>query len=317
MIYALLGIIIVQTNDIKSAKLIIRVFLTISIITAITTYIGCRIYPGASRALAVTNVEDMEYYNIYTSMNIGGFSFIYSIVFLVPLLIVLMKNQSYFKNSKLVFLMSLCSLIVIGLAVFSSEYTLAVLLFLFSLSLLFFTRRLSAVKLLTLTILSVSLFLLFKPIFGEMLVGFSANLTSENISSRLFDIGVSVQGEEIIDNNSAMNIRMEKYMKSFNSFVSNPFGTWFFKKPEVGGHSFILDNMARYGIFAIFLFILMIRQIYRLYLLKFRQKSYYGYGLIMLFMFIVLSVVNPGLFFVQLTFVMPLFFFLLTHKKIN
>ena len=317
MIYALLGVIIVQTNDVKSAKVIVRVFIILSIITSITTYIGCQIYPGASRALAVTNVEDMEYYEIYTRMNIGGFSFIYSIIFLVPLLIVLMKNYSYFPNSKFLFLISLCCVMIIGLAVFSSEYTMAVLLYSLSLSLIFFARKLSLRKLLILIFMSMSIFLLFKPVFGEILVGLSENVTSENISSRLFDIGISVQGEEIINNNSDVNIRMEKYMKSFNSFIANPFGTWFFRPTEAGGHSFILDNMARFGIFAIFLFVIMLRQIYRLYLLRYKTKSYYGYGLIIFFMFIVLSAVNPGLFYIQLTFITPLFFFLLMNNRIN
>ena len=47
-------------------------------ITGITTYYGCQIFPSASRDIAAQLIsEDPEQYAMYMSYNIGSFSFLY------------------------------------------------------------------------------------------------------------------------------------------------------------------------------------------------------------------------------------------------
>lgn len=315
-IYTLLAYVLIKNKDYKNSVRILVVYLVITFLTAFTTYRGCLSFPEASRALAVTDVANTDYYLLYAGLNIGGFAFIYSLVLITPLSVVLIKNNYLFRKRSLILSISVFSIILIGLTLVAAEYTTALLLYFLSLCLLLLNKHLSAKKLILSGAICASVFFLAKPIISQTLIFVSENTESHSVSTRLLDLGMVIKGHDTESKDSDLDGRKNKYTKSLNSFQSNPIGSWGIYKEEIGGHSYLFDNMARFGVFALLFICVMIKKVYTIYIQPNKYKLYYGYEVIMLLFYCILFIVNPGTFYVPLTFVMPLFFFLFDKYKI-
>lgn len=310
-IYAMLAYIVIKRNDLMRARYLFLVYLAVAFVTSCTTYIGCQIYPDASRVLAVSNVTGEEYYNIYMAMNIGGFHFIYTLVILTPLLISLIKNNTSFYKKRGLKWFLVIMLIVAGAAIIASQYTTAILLYLVSLVLLLFNRQMNYRRTMRFIYLSLIIVLISCSFLPDILVGISERIESEIVSSRLHDLGIALSGDiQSFDSESDVASRKEIFQVSIESFVDNPLGSWGGKTTKIGGHSYLFDNMAKYGLLAVFLIIFMVMRIYRIYISNNKSKFYYGTEVVMLVYFCILFILNPHVFYVPITFAMPLFVYI-------
>ena len=129
MILPLAVLYLYSTHNLKMAKIILCSYLVINFITCLTTYYGCLLFPGASRDLTVGDAIYNPYYYMYQGLNIGGFSFVYSMVLLSVLCIYTIKNFYQLIKGKLLLLLSSIYLIAIGLVVVGTEFTMALLMF--------------------------------------------------------------------------------------------------------------------------------------------------------------------------------------------
>lgn len=284
------------TDDITRIKLgYSRLIILCIIITMITTIIGCIRNPNAARTLASVTSQDAESFN-YDMQNIGGYSFVYCMILLYPILILSYKM----KRINLVFTVIITA--IVFLTIIYSEYTTALLLFVIS-SFLFFTNRNLSVKGIIIISLSALLFLL---VFSNAIISFlkwmGSVIDSESISMRLNALAGGRSGLEQSEDN-----RLELYQMSINHFLNHPiFGTLFESYKVNGGHSFVLDNLASFGLFGGVLMFLMYKGVFKSFLLPYKEKTGFGYIVWFFIQAIILSIVNTGMWLEVLCLFAPI-----------
>ena len=310
LVLPMLAIYLYKFKNIKLATFLFSIYIGANLITCFTTYIGCQIYPGASRDL-VTGLLETPMYETYMNANIGGFGFIYQMSMLSVIAICCVKNFQLMPKGYLILLVSIIFLIGICMAVIAAEYTTAIILLTFSLFLLIEERTVKFKRFSVLGIFTLIFFSTFKPIISETLTTISENIESYNISHRLKDLALSLEGKNT-QKNSDMDAREECYRTSLNSFAENPLGGW--SQSVSGKHSFILDSLAKYGLFGLFLLIFIFRKIYVHYIVPLKNTYVYGYGIFVYILSIILSVINPILFTNIIMFVIPVFILVLVKR---
>lgn len=303
VVYLIIGQYIINSNDGKLAKHLYYVLLIMYIVTAITSYLGFQVYPLAARDLATTlSEEESVLYDVYCRMNIGGFTFIYTLVLVIPLIVGGIKYK--IGNSFYLVLIT----VLFFLVVIKSQYTTALLLVLLSLVLLFVNKKFDKRKTYGLFILVLFVLVFASSILPPILSSISRSVESEVLSERLDDLSIGLSGEKQMGNigvGSDVDARFELLMKSIKVFLNTyTLGAW--GSQALGGHSFVLDNMANFGIIGLIAIIIIWVKMYSLYLKHFDKKNYFGYYMFAFFEAMILSVLNPQIFYTVLGFIMPI-----------
>lgn len=301
-LYPYLGSIIIKYDLGKTTKRLFWVVIMSYFITAITTYFGCQIVPRASRILAsVTMLQESGYESVIKDLNIAGFFELYTITLLTPLVIMMIRR----KTINLVF--GFAFLTSFGFAVIASEYTTALFIYIISLFLFLLPKDYSKKKYIGALLLVISLGAISLAILSQLLSYLSDVVDSALVSDRLNDMSSLLSGkQEEIDNTSDMAARQNLYNKSINTFVFHPFGAW---DPKLtGGHSFVLDSLARFGFLGLFLLLLMYKKISNYYIKPFRNSADYGYIIVSFIWVLLLAIVNTGHNILFICFILPLFY---------
>ena len=287
---------IVKLNNEKISKFILFYVLGFLLITSITTYYGCMMYPGLSRNMTAGELSETERI-LFSTLNIGGFDFIYTIALTIPLIIYLYK----YGHIKLI--TSFLLIFPLLMAVYKAEYTTALLTSLMSFSSYFFPNFKSKGQFIKFGVVIGVLFLVLSTYMSEILLWSSKIIGSEIMADRLegsSDIASGVGA----DVNSDANIRITLWTKSINNFFSNPlFGVG----DNGGGHSWLFDNMSMFGVWGLFACLIVLRYVYKLTINIYRNSEYYFMVLFVFFMQIILSGVNTMLFFDVFIFLIPIF----------
>ncbi|MBR4761808.1 MAG: hypothetical protein IK086_04155 [Clostridia bacterium] len=271
------------------------------VITAVTTVIGLIRFPEASRILATIATSDDEENIRFSWNNIGGYDFIYTCVLLYPMLILAYKLG---RINRIVFFAAFLLLLTL---VILSEYTTALLLFLISTILFFAGKRLNESQLLIFGIVAFWVVLLFWDFFSQFLIWLADLFKSDILTERLTALANGITGLE----NSESN-RIELYRMSLNAFWSSPFfGRIFGSKMLGGGHSFILDSLADYGILGGITIVLTYRNVYRRFFKPYSMFPCYGYVLWAFFQAMILSTVNTGMWLGVLALFIPSLLYLI------
>ena len=266
-------------------------------VTAISTYIGCTFYPGASRLMATLKATDTQFIRL-ASLNIGSFSFIYELVLVAPLLI-------YFAKTKRIHpLASVIAFVALTLIILKTEYTTALMIFLISM-VLFLMKKLTAKKIVVLLVVALLILFVFAGIIAEFLDWFADIVPSDTLGARFKYISATLRGEELGDTTTSGD-RLAIYEKSLNIIAkTNLMGNW--SKEGISGHSLIFDTIAQYGLVGILIIMTMYSAVYRLALYPNRKKDYYPYLLWIFFVAILLAVLNPKTNLFIFICVVPLF----------
>lgn len=275
-----------------------RLIILAMVVTMVTTIVGCIQNPNAARILASINSADADSF-AYDMKNIGGYNFVYTMVLLYPVLIL-----SY-KTRKIGFIPTLIITGIILATVILSEYTTALLLFIIS-SLLFLTKRnLSARGIIAVSVTAFIILIFFSNAIADFLRWLGEVTGSEAIAHRLDALAGGAAGLEASEDN-----RLELYSMSLNTFFRNPlFGTLLTRFRTDGAHSFILDNLAQYGILGGALMYFMYSRIFRRFFMPFRNRPGYGYVVWTFIQTLILSLVNTGMFLETLCLFAPLLFY--------
>lgn len=302
LLYPFLGMLLLKYDFGKTYARLFWVVLLSYVITSITTYFGCQLVPNASRILASTTmVEESGMENLIKNLNIAGFSEIYTIALITPLIVMMMRRgtMNYIIGSFVLFAF------IIG--VIEAQYTTALFVCVLSLLLFFLPKNYSRKKYISsflfLTILcSFGLFLI-----SELLTYLSSIMESSFVGDRLSDLSSVLSGnQDDVDNNSDMMKRRDIYLQSIETFLSHPLGAW--DQKATGGHSFILDSLARFGVLGVVLIGVMYKRIYTNFIKPFRMNADYGYAIISFFWVIFLAIVNPNPNILFVCFILPLFY---------
>ena len=311
--YTMVGYVVYQTSDLKNAKRLLFFYVLLNTITCLTTGYGCSIYPGAARHLAVGDEAVVTDYGLYKMANIDGFAFVYTMVLTLPIIIYWYRNVPFTRFVYKV--IPIAIVLLLGYLVVQTEYTTALLLFL-ALCLLFVLRQknVSLKNCILVAILCFCTFEVFAPLLSDGLQYMAQKTESRDMSDRLNDLSLKIIGKETESNAADLDDRGEKYMKSLDTFLSHPFGVWL-ASGKTGGHSYMLDNLARFGLIGLYFIWIMIKTLYVNYVAIYKRRNVYNYALFMLLGFVMLIVVNSGAFYTSLTFTLPLFLLITENKN--
>ncbi len=302
------GLQLVLNKSDKVIKKIVPLIIITYAITAVTTYIGLETFPDASRELATGD----DYYLTYYKYNIGGFGFIYSLVVLHPLIVCVLRR----KNKVLAVLFTLCS----ALCVFKSAYTTAALLFLASCVVYLFPLHgdmTKAKKWIRVIVIGL-VFLLF--LASDLLDALAEWDLLESSSEKLKDVAEILRSGSGPASGSSASAREEKYDLSIQAFLNSPiFGNVPFGGVNSGGHSFLLDSMADWGIFGAIMVVVMYLSFRGAFKTVASGSSVYYFSVVSLGLAVVLGVLNPELWTMELGLAIPFMmrYVLILNKEQN
>lgn len=310
LIYPMLGLYVIRSKNTAFCKAILLVFLVSYSITAITTIIGCNMFPNAARALT-GNQDDLALYGQYKRLNIGDFHFVYFITLTLPLLIGSIRYNAIKKSIGYL----LVALVLV--AVYYSAYTTA-LLFCFVALILFFVGKNTTGRILVWYVLiAILLVTVGGNLLSPILSSASSSIDNEDVALRLSDMSSVLSGTKLesLDEASDMGTRYDLFSRSWNSFLANPIiGSW--KLKMVGGHSFVLDTLGLFGLVGLFCMLWMYIRSYKMYLGSSKQKPWFAFLLSSFLLIIFQACLNPQPTINVLSFVLPMYTCLM-DKKLN
>lgn len=194
--------------------------------------------------------EGVDAVRNYWRMGVCSYSFALVMMCVPPVLLqrFLLSKKSWNK----VFYIISCLLITYF--VYVSQVTTTFFLCLIMLFLVWFTRRMSMRKTLVWVIILVVLGLLTLSVILPLLLSLFS--TDTEIGAHLLGMNQYLfEGGNVTDDAYAVDGRAELYEFSINAFIHHPiFGTM---TERIGGHNYVLDTFARYGIvgaFPLFMF---------------------------------------------------------------
>lgn len=264
--------------------------------TAITTSFGLIRFPYAARVLATISSSQDATAITYNWYNIGGFEFIYFLVLLYPILIMAYKQ----RRVNLIF--TIVGTVLIFATTILSEYTTALLLLLISSSLFLVKRDLRKKDVFILLLIAV-LFVVYFNDYVSQFLSYVGTLTgSETMSERLNALAGGQAGLEASESN-----RIFLYRRSISTFFSHPLlGTFLSGGGGLGGHSFILDTLGKYGLIGVALLFFMYRKVFKCFVQPFENEAGYGFVLWTFVQAILLSCVNTGMWLDVIAMMMPI-----------
>lgn len=298
-IYPLLALYLIRCGNSNSIR---KVFIIVGIsyiVTGITTYYGCQIYSNASRDLAaMLDSEDPGLYAMYVKYNIGSFSFIYTLVLILPLLIYLIRDK------KVNIIVGLICLVVIIMAILASEYATALLFLFICLISFFMPKYFRLQRLIWIVVIFSILYLTGKPFLGQILESLANIVDSETIATRLYNLSILfTKGSRHVDGD--LESRITVYNLSIEAFLKSPI--WGSSQAKVGGHSYILDSLGKYGLLGGIAMIIMYKRLYNSFFKPWNNQKWYGYICLMFMLAFSFAVLNPKDNLIVLTFIVPLF----------
>lgn len=260
--------------------IVLLIFLTY-IFTCFTTYAGLLKYPLASRQLATGR----DYGVSYTKLNIGGFEFIYSLIVAHPAFVYFLRKRKH----------ALCAgaiSILFASCIVASQYATALIGYVFSLVAYALpiqdgekTRRRTWIWL-------VAVLVIVFAFASRILIALSEMDVLASISDKLVDAAKLIRGEETSMTNTTS--RMKLYGMSFNTFLKHPvLGGEIMGEAAYGGHSWILDMMARWGAIGIAVAVALIGALQKWYRTLFSGSAAYQYVRLSLILALIFASVNP------------------------
>ena len=225
-----------------------KFMLVMFIVTCITSSWGVLTDNNAARTLSHA-AADENMQRMFKLKNIGSIYIFQGMVVIVPLLVILPK-----KNITKIF--STIILVCILFIIIGASFTISLIVYLFALAISFFIKNSNKktakgflLAVLVMCILAGCL------MFGEHILTWLGNklLNNERISTRIFELrDMLYHGASYGD----VGLRSEYYTSSLQTFFDNPFGVgaYYSYSPlenGIGYHSQILDDLARFGVFAI------------------------------------------------------------------
>lgn len=313
--WPLIGLFVVDRLNLNAQKTAFWLFISCFILTSLTTIYGCTLYPNASRALANGDFleTENETANLYRSMNIGNFQFIYTLVLILPIIICAYKYSIIRK---------LVGYIVVALfllTIYQSQYTTALLLS--SVTFIFLMLPLSKNSKTARNWLIALLFLgvISLPTIAELLQVIAGVVDSEQVSTRFNEMSSSLNGQQL-DDSTDLGTRIYLWRLSFKSFINHFLtGVYFITDYKsrylyIGGHSFILDTMARFGIFGLTILIWMFSTLFKMYIKPYQNKPEYIYIFTSFVLNILLCLVNTASIEIVFVFLIPVFMCFASRK---
>jgi len=288
-------------------RFLVKIIFVITLITlSITTY-SLLVNPFISRSIKSSG----EYTRQLSSNGIGGYSFIYSMVILFPIVFFLAINGKRGKNR---FLLLIFSGMIVFLIVLSNYFTAFFCMIISLVTILFFGRtdnKNKYAKFYILVMLSLLIGLFHKSILSWILEGMIHVLPDSLTQLRLKELQSTLNQFNQI---KIATPRWDLMMVSIKTFLDNPvFGLSLSRNRDLfdatissGQHSFLIDSFAYLGIL---LGLIQIIILYKPLMIQFKCKKSRTLVAVVLINFSIIAILNNltnsiGLF---IYFILPFF----------
>lgn len=215
-------------------------------ISCIYTIIGNITIPGASRMLAGSETEGSQMYTLIKSMNIGGYGFIYALVFLIFPSTLWLTQKMGFRIVSILFLFLLLATLIVG------SYFLSILLAVVALAISLSSTGKIAKFLILFTIFALIIFAL-KDYLLRWLVDFGAYINSPMLQARAQEL---LEGSYQDAYDSAGDYsRFDRMINALHNIAQSPIigrMTSRYLDIQPSGHSEFLGYFERFGLFGVF-----------------------------------------------------------------
>lgn len=292
------GYLIIEHKLQKTARTFLVMTLLTYILTCITTYIALQTYPNASRDLASgTNA------GFFGRMNVGGFSFIYSLAITHPMFVYYLRKKGHPILSVLV------TLLFTG-CIIAARYTIALIVFAVSLLCYLIPAKESKKLNKSFIVIILVCFLIAFMLAPTLLEHLAEQELFGGFSKNLLDISNMLRGENVQESNT--KVRQMKYSMSWEAFLQHPLlGGMLAYRGSItnvsGGHSFFLDIMGRWGLIGISIVLATVWRIIKWYKSLFAGSYALYYALFCLTLSLVVAALNSAFWFFELGMIIPLF----------
>ena len=288
----IIGFVYLKEDSRCAALLISGVTLMYYAVIAVNTLIAYQTVPAISRILADGNIDNIVARGggNYITPFIGSFAYVYSLVLLIPMILVMAKNHSDKKKKLFYFALTF----LFSYLVIKSQFMIAVLILFMLIAYLLIMEiksdRSKALVLLISVFIALTVFLFGGGLFRYL----SSIVSSTNFSHRLREIGDALTGVGI-GASSDIGSRLRLYGVSIDNFFSHPFfgaGEGDILYSNFGNHSTLLDMFAKYGLIGGVTLLLYYVKPFQLIKSAMTEVEISSYRYILIGLF-VLSIVNP------------------------
>lgn len=290
-----LGFYILSLNNKKQAQVLL-IFMAASLIyTGFTTVVGNNLFPQASRLMTTGMSEDKDTYALFKMMNIGDFNYVYTLTLSIPLLVYLFKQMRRFR---FIYLIAIFGVVFITI---NTEFTTALFFSLFSAIFLLLPRNFKKSHIVMALAGIIVVALTFPLIFSVLAENTESDIISERLSSLSNFSSGRYSGRA---DGSDLGERLYAWGKSLSGFASNPIlgaGT------SGGSHSYVFDNMCRFGIIGVFALFAVFWQEYHVYVKPYLRSDIGRYFYLIFLVNLMLCFVNTLNNLFLFTLVIPLF----------
>jgi len=277
------------------------VFFTIG---SLQTYFGLLLYPMASRELAGAVVNTPELGRIYSQIGIGGFGHVYSasFLFILALYPVLKKIPLITRKNQILIIVSVISIL---LMIIKASYAISLMMIFFGVILVFLVKN-KTTFIFLIFLSSIFLLLIPQALIGEFFLEV-AYLFNDNyiINEKFTDLASSFL---YAASDGQTGSRVERYLTSLNTFLENPlfgiYGPFGNLNSEIGSHSGWFDLLGYFGLFTSIPMFLVLYFNIKKNLNFFKKSNYYGFVLVVYFLFLVFGTINPILYVFEIGFVL-------------
>lgn len=276
-----------ESYDYRKIQSIYKFTLGSFIIVSITTAIGLVRFPMASRLLAGSAGEDSLLFQLN---NIGGYGFIYSLCFLIPILVFLLCHVKLKQRERRIYILAI---ITMGITVVLSQYVIAIGLTAgFSVLAILVKKG----KRLLLSIVGIGGSLVVIIFLARNAIYDLLYPIAQSIGNGLIRVRVVAFLDLLVGGNIDVNIstRYDAYVLSWEDFLNSPFiGKLFQNTPIVAhNHSEVLDMLACVGVLgSVLLIVTFILYFLRMY----KTLKMYNLGALVIIMgveFVALAILN-------------------------
>lgn len=268
-------------------------------ITSITTIIGCIRFPTASRILATVGNTDPRYHE-YSIANIGGFAFCYEITLLIPLLMSLIKEKKINALAGTVLVLLFVS------ATYVTEYTMALVFSVIAVVICLLSGKKRSRYAAVIFFVAFVLLYLLRNEISVLLLELSNRIDSEILSFRFSELaeGIRKIGQDADYFSDAYRVKL--YYQSWQTILSTRgLGAW--TGLGIGGHSYILDNLATYGILGLVCIAVFYNTCRKNNLSPYKNEAKYWNLTWMFIMLLAFAVLNPKSNLYSIIFLTPLY----------
>ena len=151
---------------------------------------------------------------------------------------------------------------------------------------------------------SLVIYIFGEQFFGQFFEWLANVVNNDTVAERLSNLAVFfTEGGQYIDGD--IESRMNIYNSSIDAFFKSPIvGN---SHAQVGGHSYILDSLGKFGLLGAIALVVMYRRLFNVFFRPWNNQKWYGYVYFLFIIALFFALLNPKDNLGVLTFIVPLF----------